>query len=304
MSGSSKRSLKLRALFLTAAVFAVHAALAHTPKPGQIAQHQARRLNTSRQAFKQTGTVVVDSKTYKTELKWFAPGSYDFVISGLPSSFTGLAGNEGQWILQRRAGNRCTLIAGGRYTQCGGAMFWPMIELSAQPEGVASSLVRAGIYGPSDATYDETHSASIIDPSKRRVQLAIGKNGDTPKAVMRIRAPGSAPEAVDAAYIDFDQNFLVPLFAQFNYLGALYKIKAATELNIDREQPRYSHVLASSLRIMKGDDNIARFTRGESTPDRSLREDKLREGVVSLASFQETLNGDASHLLTALLLTH
>jgi len=248
--------------------------------------------------------VVVDGKTYKTELRWFAPSSYNIVIAGLPSAFTGVAGNEGQWVLQRRPGGRCSLVAGNRYVQCTPAMFWAMIELSAQPESVSGSLIRAGIYSQADAVFDETHSSSVSDPQSRRVKLAVGKNGETPKAVMRIRAPSAAPEATDAAYIDFDQNFLVPLYAQFQHTGALYKIQARTELNIDREQPRYSHVLASSLRVFRGDDTIARFSRAEATPDRSVKEDKFREGVVSLPSFQESLSGDANNLLTALLLTH
>jgi hypothetical protein len=301
-AGLTKNFAKLGILLCSLSL--INASFAHTPKPGQIAQHQARRLSTNRTPFKQSGTVVVDGKTYKTELRWFAPSSYDLVISGLPSSFTGMAGAEGQWTLQRRAGNRCSLVAGNRFVQCGPAMFWAMIELSAQPDAVSGALIRAGIYGSQDAVFDETHSASVSDARNRRVQLAVGKNGDTAKAVMRIRAPGAASEAVDAAYIDFDQNFLVPLYAQFNHQGALYKIKAHTELGIDREQPRYSHVLASSLRVMRGEENTARFTRAELTTDRALKEEKFREGVVTLNSFQESLSGDASNLLTALLLTH
>lgn len=283
-------------------------AFAHTPKPGQIAQQQARRLSASRQAFRLAGSVTSNGKTYTTELKWYAPASYDFIVSGLPSSFTGVAGNEGQWVLKRRPGNRCTLVAGTRHAQCSPSQFWAMIELSAQPESVAASLVRAGIYGSQDTSYEETNSNSVADPSKRRVKLAIGHNGETPKAVMRIRAPGAPSEGNaenDAVpYIDFDQNFLVPLYAQFSFQGALFKIKAYTDLGIDKEQPRSSHVLSSSLTVLKGNDAIARFSRKEVVADRSLKEEKAQDGAIALSSFQESLGGDANDLLTAILLTH
>lgn len=270
---------------------------------GQIAQHQARRLLTQRQSFKQSGTVVVDGKTYTTELKWFGPGSYDFVVSGVPSSFSGMAGAEGSWTLQRRPGNRCALQAGNRRAQCSAPLFWAMIELSAQPDAVGGSLVRAGLYAPQDTVIQETHSANVVDPEKRRAKPDLGKNGDVAKAVIRVRAPDGDEKSPDTPYIDFDQNFLAPLYAQFRHQGALHVIKARSELNIDREQPRNSHVLASSVNVLKGEKSLARFNRKNAEIDRSLKEDRYQEGVISLSSLQESLGDEANALLTGMLLT-
>jgi hypothetical protein len=304
MSGSNKSLSSSCKLGLFVFCFFAGASFAHTPKPAQIAQHQPKRLSASRQAFKQSGTVTLDSKSYKTELKWYKPGAYDFVVSGLPSSYTGVAGNDGQWVLQRRPGNRCSINIANRLAQCGPAMFWAMLELSAQPEAVGGALIRAGLFSQQDAVFEESHSATTLSPSSKRVKLHIGKNGDKPKAVMRIFGPNSSEGSGEPVYIDFDQNFLVPLHAQFIHQGSSYKIKARTELNIDRDQPRYSHVMASTLWVSRGETNMARFTRSESVVDRALKEESFRDGVISIGSLQESLSGDAGTLLNALLMTH
>lgn len=309
LSGSKQKSKikDLTSLLVLSLGFCTYSnsALAHTSTPGQIAQHQAKKLLLQKQPLKLDGTLSIESKTYTTELKWYAPASYDFTILGLPSSFTGMAGNDGSWTLQRRPGNKCSLTAGTRRAQCGGALFWAMIEWSAQPEAVGGALVRAGFYSSQDTNYQETHSSAQVDPSRRRVKLAIGKNGNTPKAVMRIYSPDhNFVTNENATYIDFDQNFLVPLFAQFNHQGAMYSIQARTELNIDRDQPRNSHVVASNLSIMRGQDVFAKISRKEIVLDKSIKESSFQEGVISLTSLEETLDSSAKHLLQSILLTH
>lgn len=305
MNGFVKKLSSYRSSTIAILAFACVSAQAFNMTPGQIAQHQARRLLTSKQPFKQSGSVVTGGKTFSTELKWYGPASYDLTISNLPTSFTGLAGNEGRWVLERRPGNRCAIQIGNRHAQCSAPLFWAMIELSAQPEAVAGSLVRAGIYAPKDATAVETNSSSVIEPEKRRAKPAIGQNGDTPKAVVRITAPNAdANNAENTPYIDFAQNFLVPLSAQFAYQGATHKIKAFAELGIDKEQPRNAHVMATSLTVIKDNETLARFHRKELMIERGLQESKFQDGVISLASLQESLSADANKLLTAILITH
>jgi hypothetical protein len=293
----SKINLFLLFSFLSSGV------LAATPKPGQIAHHQATRLKVRRLPFTQKGSIQVGGKVYKTKLSWYGVSNYDFVIEALPSALTSMAGVSGSWTLQRRP-SKCSLTAGRRVISCGLLQFWPMFEFSAMPEMVGPSLVRAGIFSRDDIELTQTHAKDTVSYADKRVKIVVGRNGDKPMAALEVRSPDADVFSETTPLIHFEQNFLAPIYAQFLHEGAPYEIRAQSNYKISRDQPRYSHVIAENVSVLRGGQLLAAFKREKLDFDRKLRPTKFTEGLVDINSFKESLSDDGENLASALFVTH
>jgi len=182
--------------------------------------------------------------------------------------------------------------------------FWPMFEFSGTPEQVGPALYKAGLFAREDLELVQSNSKEPISYAEKRVSPVVAQNGNKPMAALEIRAPDAEQTVGPIPKIQFEQNFLAPIYAQFFLNGAMYEIRAKSNYKITRDQPRYSHVIAENISVIRGEEFLAVFKRKKIDFNRKLKPTKFNEGVLDISSFKNSLNSDGEKLAAALLVTH
>ncbi len=275
---------------------------AHVPKPTQIARFQPSVLR-GKKAFQVAGQLSFPLGRANYAVDWSSPGHYEVVISDLPAKIYSTGEGASTWRLSR-SGNRCVLRNEKLTTTCPPPKSWALLEWGGQPELTANTLHQEGFFAEEDVPWSETNSA---DPptNNKRVHLAVGKNGETPVAVLEVRGPQYQSDASGESFpiLQLDQTFLSPLAQRFMNGSELVTIRALSDLLVSREQPRFSHVLAKRLDVGSADKNWMTITRKDPTNAKE-KSDKLPTAITDHTAFQSHLGPEGQQLLRALLLTH
>lgn len=299
-----------KAICLAASHFAlVFSSFAFVPETGQIARFQPQMRKTDKQPFLARGEIIISNRKVAYELRWFGPKSYQVSLHDVPSAFVSMSGTAtGTWRLLRHD-SQCTLVAGGSRYSCPPASFWAELELMGDPYTAPGSLVRAGIFDNNDALYRETNAR---DPrpstADKRVGLAIGRNGNTPTAVIEIKGPAfrSDKEGTGLPYIHFDQTFLAPLTARFDHEQNIVSIIATSDLHVRRRYPRFQPIMSARLQFLKNDELRAELSRKTDEEIKSADIGKMQfvGGIASIESLRSGLSDQGENLLDFLLVTH
>lgn len=248
-----KRNLKLSAYFF-AGLFSC-AGYSFVPQSGQIFRFQPNVLK-SEKPFQSKGTISIEGQSLGYLLKWYGPLHFEVNISGVGKAFSaGELAVPVSWTLIRHK-EKCVLKTFLLTVACPSqASLWGNLELSAQSEAIAKSLLASGIYSAGDLVWNETDSRQAPPAdTKNRVRLSIGTNGNSPMAVLEIRGEEfkSDEPGLERPLIQFDQTFLSPVLLRYEIDGTVVGIKATSDLELRRNRTRFSHVLSSKVEIFHG----------------------------------------------------
>jgi hypothetical protein len=281
-------------------------ASAHIPKAGQVARFQSNVLK-GLNSFQVKGSVSAAGSVIASQLKWYGPGSYEFILNDVPKKFSSLDNSmSNAWILTRSRGGACTLKIYGMIVQCPVATFWGALELSGQPDLAAKALVESEFYTASDAAWSETDSRTLLSDNKEsRLKLVVGTMNKIPLALLQAIGPDARGDD-DAKYplIEFDQTFLCPIFARLKSREGLMTLAASSDLEVRRNRSRFTHVLASKINITENGKALAEFKRGEAIEDTKLVAPKQVGAASKLDALGHVLNDEGERLVRAMLLTH
>lgn len=292
--------------FTTLGFFAL-AANAFVPQAGQVFRFQPNVLK-SEKPFISKGTLSVAGSALPYTLKWYGPGNYEVSIANVGKAFTTRELSAPvTWTLVRQK-DRCALKTFLLTVSCPPAALWGNLELSAQSDAVAKSLLAAGIYSAADLAWTETDSRQATPATqKSKVKLAIGENGKNPVAVLEIRGEEFKNDdpALARPMIQFDQTFLAPVLLRYEIDGSIVTIRATSDLEVRRNRTRFTPVLSEKIDIFEGGIKKGTLTRKEpETLASSASASKIPSTATGVDALKEELSAQGMELFRALLATH
>jgi len=293
------------ASFALALLASTHA-LAHVPKPGQIARFQPNVLRNTK-PFQSTGTVFTAAGKLAYKLDWFGPAHYQVTLTGIPAGLYAMETPASSWTVLRER-KSCVLKADRLLVNCPAPGSWALIELGGLPDTAAKALKDEGVFSDSDVAWTETdgRDPKELDPKERRGKLVLAANGRTPVAAVEVRGPAVNVDTPGEEYplIQFDQTFMAPLLSRFQLQGDIVTLQATSDLEVSREQPRFSHILARKIDVLFGKTNVATFTRKDPVPLPELKTPALPHAITDHSALDGQLSVLGKTFLKALFLTH
>lgn len=303
MIGSPKKFVSKSFLAL---LFAGATAFAHVPKPGQIARFQPNVLRATH-PFHSSGQVFFNAGKVGYRLEWYGQGHYTVTLTGIPAGAYAMDTPAASWTLMRDR-KSCVIKADRLLVSCPAPTSWALLELGGLPDTTAKALKDEGFFTEADVPWTETdgRDPKELDPKDRRVKLALANNGKLSIAALEIRGPNVNTDTAGEEYplIRFDQTFMAPLLSRFQSQGDLVTLQATSDLEVSREQPRFSHILSKKLDVFFGKTSAASFVRKESLPLKVDKVAPLPSAITNHLALENQLSVAGKGLLKALLLTH
>jgi hypothetical protein len=282
------------------------AASAHVPKTGQVARFQPNVLRNGK-PFQTTGTVFAPHGKAGYKLEWYAPGRYQVTLTAIPASAYATESPAPSWTLDRDR-KLCTIKTDRLVVNCPAATSWSLIELGGLPDSAAKALKDEGFFSDADVAWTETdgRDPKELETKDRRVKIALASNGKLPVAALEIRGPSVNVDVPGEEHplVQFDQTFLAPLLSRFQNQGDLVTIQATSDLEVSREQPRFSHILSRKLDVFFGKTSVASFVRKDPVPFAAVKVPAMPTAITDHTALESQLSVEGKALLKALLLTH
>jgi len=282
------------------------AAQAFMTPPGRIVRYQPWKL-AQEKAFRVDGTLRFGGLSVPYQLNWLSPGNYEVILKSLPSTLysNGSLASE-EWKIVRKGGG-CVLKTSKQIASCAGPGIWGIIELGGRAEAAVEALLQAEILSPeiaADAEINSSDPASIKPPSQQK--LTVGKNHGMSTAFIEIRGKNVMTDASENRYpvIQYDQTFLAPRLLRVKTSDDIYTVESNSELDIEKNQPRQSFVLAERLVIRNRKDQEVVVLRKEPGPLPVKYQTGFEKTLYDVSVVSDGLTFDGQYLLSALLFSH
>jgi hypothetical protein len=279
---------------------------AFTPNVSQTVRFQPG-IARAQKTFTSSGTMTVGQNRYPVNLSWYGPGKYSVQISGLPRTLYMGDSISNQWILTRD-GKNCSLKTDIQLVGCPTPSAWATLELSASGDSALKALKQSHILNDEDMQSQETDRKmdSQNSETKKRTRLNLGQNGPLPIAVIEIEGPDAQRDSqgITVPVVQYDQNFLAPLLLRINDGSDLLTWKAASDLEVNRENPRFAYVLSSRLEVTVGSQILATISRKDLQLSSKLPPFNTQRAIGDINALKNSLTDEGLNVLKALLLTH
>lgn len=292
-------------LFIASLLFSF-AASAFAPYPSQVVRFQSG-LAKSQKPFASSGTLSIGDKRLPIVIGWHGPQRYSVQLSGLSRGvYVGDAGSP-QWTLTRD-GKNCSIKTDSQLVGCPAPSTWAILELSGSGDAAIKALRQSQILSEADMGYQETDSKKEMEggAGKKRSQLNLGQNGALPIAVIEISGESAQKDAqgVVVPVVQYDQNFLAPLLLRVNEGTEVLTWKAASDLDVSKENPRFGYVLSSRLELLVGTTTVAVLSRKALQEGGKLTPLNTQRPIGDITAFKNSLSDEGLNVLKVLLLTH